>query len=664
MAYRKAPNMSIWELDENGFRTGEYFTPILSYQGDGVTYFNPVAIADLGRRDENLNDFENTFNLRYTILNWLTFKQTVNFQYGGLKSNSFLPYNAIGADWLHWQNNFAEEGNNVDRSIRSETQLAFNSPFRNQNHALSGVFTWIMNQSGYERMFINSNKTPSINLQDPSVNALLDGPANRVRIRTATQEVRLLSSVNSINYKAYDRYLLQGVLTLDAHSSFGANNRWGLFYGVSAGWRFSSEPFMSSFSNWLGESMLRVSYGLTGDQPRDPYDRFALYNSLEGGYILDPAIEPQRPQLNNLQWATVSSWDVGFELNLFKNRLYLEGDIYEKVTSDILFDRYNIPYSSGFNRLEYLNGGKVTNRGWELMADVTLVRSRSWSWSVFYNTAQNKNTFNVLPENFNTERSTSIANGEYPRRVVEGEPIGSFFGFRYQGVWPSDEDAYARNAEGAIIVDSDGKPIPLSYTDTYLFKGGDPIYKDLNNDGKIDISDVEYLGDSNPRFIGGFGTNLKYKNLSLNVAFHYRTGFVIVNQVAIQTQGMNDRNNQSKAVLHRWRKQGHNEEGMLPRAYLNHPASNLGSDRYVEQGDYFRLNNLTLSYRLPQELCRLIRMRRLNLSISARKLLTFTQYSGQDPEVGQNADDPFWIGVDRAKTPPPKIITFSIAVGF
>jgi hypothetical protein len=270
----------------------------------------------------------------------------------------------------------------------------------------------------------------------------------------------------------------------------------------------------------------------------------------------------------------------------------------------------------------------------------------------------------VLPENFNSESSTSIANGEYPRRVVEGEPIGSFFGFRYLGVWPSDEDVFARDADNNIILDGQGVPIPLQYGNTYTFKGGDPIYKDLNHDGKIDINDVEYLGDSNPEFIGGFGTSLNYKDFRLNVAFHYRLGFVIVNQVAIQTEGMNDRNNQSKAVLYRWRKQGQQEEGILPRAYLNHPASNLGSDRYVEKGDFIRLNNVTLSYRVPQEVCRKLRMRMLNVSVSGRKLLTFTQYSGQDPEVGQNADDPFWIGVDRAKTPPPKIFTLSIGVGF
>ncbi len=659
MAYRKAPNMSVWELDENGKPTGEYFTPIRSYQGNGIKYFNPVAVAELGRRDDYSNNLENTFNLQYRFNDWLTFRETVSFQYSGTKSKNYLPYNAIGADWLSGNINLAQEGNSQGSNIRTETQLAFGSPFKNEDHQISGAFTWSTEQRGSEWMNIQSNKTPSTDIQDPSIDAQINW------IGTGSSETRLIRSINSVNYKAFDRYMFQGVLTLDAHSSFGANNRWGLFYGISAGWRFSSEPFLESLSGWLGESMLRISYGVSGIQPKDVYARFSTYESTQtGSYIANPAIESTRPQLNNLQWATVDSYDIGFELSLFKNKVYLEGDIYEKVTSDILFEDYAIPYSSGFDELAYLNGGKLTNRGWELMADFNIIRNKDWLWSVNFNTSQNINSFEELPENFNTERSISIANGEYPRRVVLGEPIGSFFGFRYLGVWPSDEDVVARNADGKIIVNSKGQPIPLRYTDTYTFKGGDPIYKDLNYDGKIDINDVEYIGDSNPNFTGGFGTRLRYKNFDFSVAFHYRLGFDIVNNVAIQTEGMLDRNNQSKAVLRRWRVQGQDEEGMLPRAYMDHPASNLGSDRYVERGDFMRLNNVKLSYRLGKKMCEKIGVRKLNFALSARKLLTFTQYSGQDPEVGQNAEDPFWIGVDNARTPPPKIITFSIGIGF
>ena len=243
-------------------------------------------------------------------------------------------------------------------------------------------------------------------------------------------------------------------------------------------------------------------------------------------------------------------------------------------------------------KLKFLNGGQLSNYGWELMADFKIIRTRDWLWGVNFNTSQNINTFNKLPDNFNTEQSTSIGNGQYPLRVVEGEPIGSFFGFRYKGVYASDADAIAKDADGNILRDGEGRPIPMQYTDTYTFKGGDPIYEDINNDGKIDLNDVVYIGDSNPNFIGGFGTTVKYKNFDFSVAFHYRVGFDIVNMIALQTEGMNNRDNQSKAVLSRWRVQGQDEEGMLPRAYLNHPANNLGSDRYVETGDYLRLNNL------------------------------------------------------------------------
>ena len=362
---------------------------------------------------------------------------------------------------------------------------------------------------------------------------------------------------------------------------------------------------------------------------------------------------------------------MGLELNLFDDRVYLEGDIYKKTTTDILFGGnlnqtwllYPIPSSSGYDYLQYLNGGQLSNAGWEFMSDFKIIRNKDWLVSVNFNASHNINSFDKLPDNFNTERSTSITNENYPKRVVEGEPIGSFFGFRYLGVWASDEDVVARDANGEVIVDSEGRPLPLRFKDSYVFKGGDPIYEDVNHDGKIDINDAVYIGDSNPDLIGGFGTNVRYKNFNISADFHYRLGFDILNEIAMKTEGMNNRNNQSKAVLSRWRVQGQNEVGMLPRAYLNHPANNLGSDRYVEKGDYLRLNNVKLSYRLSQELCNKLGVRKANIAVSARKLFTFTQYSGQDPEVGQNASDPFYIGVDRARTPPPKVLTFTIGVG-
>jgi hypothetical protein len=351
-------------------------------------------------------------------------------------------------------------------------------------------------------------------------------------------------------------------------------------------------------------------------------------------------------------------------MNLFNDRLYIEGDLYNKVTTNLLFKDYEIPTSSGFDKLKYLNGGELGNKGWELMMDYKLIRKKDFRLSLNFNITHNINSFNRLPDNFNSEQSTSISNGEYPLRVMQGQPIGSFFGFRFLGVYPTDADAVARDEEGNILYDYAGVPIPMTYLGTYTFKGGDARYEDINHDGTIDLNDVVYIGDSNPEFIGGFGTSVSYKNFDFTCGFHYRVGYDIINGVAIETEGMNNRNNQSKAVLKRWRVQGQNEEGMLPRAYLNHPANNLGSDRYVEQGDYLRLLNVIIGYRLKPEFCEKLGLRALSVAVSGRKLLTFTHYSGQDPEVGQDASNPFWIGVDEAKTPPPKMITFTFSVGF
>jgi TonB-linked SusC/RagA family outer membrane protein len=655
MAYIKSPNMSIWEYDAFGNLTGEYFNPINSYQGSGSNYFNPIAVANLGMNDDNSNSLENSFRVKYDILSWLTIRETVSFQFSGNKSEAFLPYSAIGSDWLGYNVNIATEGNNNSSSFRTETQLSFDSPFSNEIHSVTGAFTWITNRSGYEWMSIQSNRTPSTDIKDPSVNAQIGWIGN------GSGEARELGGLANVNYKYRDKYLVQTVLRADAHSSFGANNRWGLFKAVALGWRFSSEPFMQALQ-FLGESKITASWGVSGRQPGDAYARFATYKA-SGNYINKSVVTPEQIQLDNLRWETMTSYNLGAELNLFQDRLYVKTEFYIKTTEDLLFKDYEIPIASGYDKLKWYNGGELENKGWELLLNSKIIKKANFSLSVDFNTSRNINTFTRLPGNFNNERSTSIGNGQYPLRVIEGEPIGSFFGFRYLGVWASDKDVVAKDADGNVILDADGVPIPFTYLGTYNFKGGDPIYADLNNDGKIDLNDVDYIGDSNPDFVGGFGTNISMWNFDLGFGFHYRIGYDIINMVALETQGMNNRNNQSKAVLRRWRAQGQDQPDILPRAYLNHPANNLGSDRYVEDGSFLRLINLKFGYRFRQEWCRAINVNSMNIAVTARKLWTLTQYTGQDPEVGQDASDPFWIGVDEANTPPPRIVTFSISVG-
>ncbi len=657
MAYIKAPNMSIWEHDANGNLTGEYFNPITSYQGAGTSYFNPVAVANLATNNKVDNDVKNTFMLQVRFNSWLLLRETVSFQYSGSKQKSFLPYNAIGADWTDWNVNKGAENNYLGNSIRTETQLTFSSPFKSKDHQLSGALSWITDQSRTEGIATEINRSASINLIDPAGNAQVGWIAN------GSDEKRMISGVGNINYKFKDRYMITSNTRADASSVFGRNKRMGVFAGISGAWRFSDEPFLDALY-WLDDSKLRLSWGVVGRQPDNTYARFSNYvTTRNGAYIDHTAIAPNSMELSNLSWENTTTTNLGLDISLFKGRFNITGEIYDKLTTNILFKDYDIPGISGYDRLRYFNGGELSNRGWEVMLDSRIIQQKDFSLSVNFNTNQNRNAFTKLPLNFNPEKSTTIGNGQYPLLVQEGKPIGSFFGFRYLGVFASDADAVARDADGNIMYHSNGSPIPFRYLNSYTFKGGDPIYKDLNNDGKIDLNDVEKIGDSNPDFIGGFGANIKYKDFSISASFQYRVGFDIINGIAIQTEGMNNRNNQSKAVLNRWRLQGHSEPGLLPKAYMNHPANNLGSDKYVERGDFLRFNDIKFSYKLNTGLCSKLGIRQGSVTFSARKFLTITNYTGQDPEVGQDASNPFWIGEDKAQTPPPRVFTLTLGVG-
>lgn len=660
MAYIKSPNMSVMEMDANGKSTGEYFTPIETYQGSGIQYYNPVAIGNLSVNDIENNTLENSFILQYNIFPWLRFKETLSFTYMNQKRNWFLPYNAVGAHWLDPRNNESRERNLNSNKIMTRSQV-FISPRINSNHVFSTVLMWETDNQQLERSDLLNSRGPGVHISDPAANTLLGNTISYA------QEVKSLGALLSVNYVMMDKYIGQFNLRADGSSKFGEAQRWGLFPSASVAWRFSSEDFMQNFHS-LSEGKLRFSYGQSGKQPDGAYARHAIYNTqYPYQYIESPLILPLQVQLSKLKWQTVSSVSFGLDLGFFDERLTLTAELYDKITSDLLWernDRYQIPSSSGYSYLNAYNAGKVRNKGWEFFMNGTVIQKSDMNLNLNFNISHNINTFLEFPENFQNEKNIDVRNGDFPLRAEEGVPVGSFYGFRFLGVWPRDEDVVARDAEGNLLLDVIGNPVPLSYKEEYRFKGGDAIYQDVNYDGKIDILDAVYLGDSNPDFIGGWGMNMNWKDWSLSTQFFFRTGYQIVNEVALTTEGMLNRDNQSKAVLNRWRKQGMDEEGLLPRAYMFHPANNLGSDRYVEDGDFMRLNKLALGYQFDKDVVGRFGLNLLEISLSMRRIATLTNYSGQDPEVSQSGSDPFWFGTDNARTPPPKTYTLNINVRF
>jgi len=513
-----------------------------------------------------------------------------------------------------------------------------------------------MEQKQNDYIEIRTSNGPSIYSTDPSNGAPFS------RTASGSNEITLFGALASVNYKFKDRYLLTMNIRGDASSVFGESNRWGVFPSLSGAWRFSEEPFFKQLA-FLNESKIRLSWGQAGRAPNNPYARYATYGT-QGQYMLQPVVIPEQIQLSSLRWETLTSVNGGIEMSMFANRLSITADYYQKVTKDLLHSNYNIPGFTGYDRLRFYNGGELQNKGWEYFMRGVIIKKENLNWMVNFNISRNKNKFLSFPPNFVEEQGTSVENGVYPRKAELGKPVGSFFGFRYLGVYSTDEDAYARDANGTVITDGNGEPIPMTFKGTYEFEAGDAMYEDINKDGNIDILDAVYIGDSNPEYTGGFSSNIRYKHLSVTLNFHYRLGFDIVNGVAILTQGMNSKDNQSKAVLNRWRWEGQNEPDMLPRAYMDHVANNLGSDRYVESGDFLRFNSLNFNYRLNLAAAKKLNVSGIDLGFRIRNVVTFTNYTGQDPEISPKESNPFWMGVDDARTPVPRSYTFSAKVSF
>ncbi len=663
MAIRKAPNMSIWELDEKGNNTGEYFTPIRSYQGTGSLYYNPVAMSELGKNNTEENTVETSFFLKYNILPWLNFQEVISFTYLNSKMKKFLPYNAIGEDWLYNMKNFGNEINRSTSRLLTRSQLFIN-PRLKGNHSVSSSLMWETKEENSYYISLANSQSPSTLIADPAAGSVLTW------VNSGQTVVKSIGALAQLFYKYRDKYMLTANLRFDGNSKFGLNSRYGLFPSISAGWRFSSEPWVQNLT-FLGESKIRFSYGISGNDRSDPnglqaYDRHSAYGltgSTQNAYIDNALILPLRIQLDQLRWEKITQWNTGIDLILFK-RATIIFDVYNKVTSDILWKNYNIPSSSGYPTLLWINGGKLNNQGWELSLDYQLIKRTNLSFRLKTNISRNVNKYLAFPDNFNNEVSTNLGNSQYPRRAVLNQPVGSFYGLRFLGVWPDDNSVHVYNENDEIIKDPLGNNLPLTYQSGYIFQGGDARYEDLNHDGVIDLNDVVYLGNANPSFEGGFGAIAKIKkNLNVSFMFHARLDYSIVNLIASQTQGMNNYNNQSKAVLKRWRKPGDNYEGILPRAYFANPVNNLGSDRYVEDGSFLRLNNISVSYDFPKQLCEKLHTDQINAGFTVRKLYTWTNYTGQDPEITPS-NDPFFLGADTGKTPVPMRMTLSLTVNF
>ncbi|MFN2396739.1 MAG: SusC/RagA family TonB-linked outer membrane protein, partial [Bacteroidales bacterium] len=656
VAYRKMPNLSVYDLDTLGNSTGAYFTPPTTLQGNAIDNYNPVAFANLGTQKRFKDNARALFSAKYSINPQLTWNGTVTLDLFDQKISKFLPYKALGYEYTNDFTNKSVNEFSKKSSIFTINQLVYRPDF-GPDHDV-----FFMGQVDTEDSRSRWYKTES----SQSASPFITEPINDKHLSyfgASYTEYKSLGFYGTGSYKWRDKYSVLLGVKYEGNSKFSADSRWGLFPTVAGFWRLSGEEFMKSVS-FIDDLKLRVSWGQSGNSPAGNY---LYYNTYKAGsnysYMDMQGVQPNGIELTSLQWETIDQINPGLSFMGLNNRMNIEIDYYRKKTLNLYLENSGIPDHTGFSSIDR-NDGEMENRGFEFLIDYTIVRQKDFQLNFNLNISSNQNKVLRLPENYSLVYGNMLENGNYKISITPGEALGGFFGYEYLGVYASNSDAIVRDKNGEPVYGLDSEE-PLSMImggpSGYVFEGGDAKYKDQNYDGKIDELDLVYLGDLNPKFMGGTGFRVQYKGFILNSFFYFKVGQEIINQTRMDTEKMYNYDNQSLATDWRWRREGDITD--MPRALYNKGFNWLGSDRFVEDGSHIRLKSLSLSYMVKPEIVRRLGVSDMKFFATAYNLYTWTNYSGQDPDVAPPSK-PDSLPKDYSKTPPSKKYMFGVNLIF
>lgn len=429
--------------------------------------------------------------------------------------------------------------------------------------------------------------------------------------QTTDKEWAMLSYISRIHYSFDDRYLFTFTGRVDGSSKFGKNNKYGFFPSGAFAWRVSEEKFLKDVKS-ISNLKLRLSYGVVGNAGIQPYQSQGTLVPVAppfGSGISNGGMAPLTLPNADLSWESTSQFDAGVDIGLFDNRLSITADYYYKYTSDLLY-AVDLPMYSGY-MFSMRNLGDLSNRGFEFSITAVPVTTRDFNWT---------STFNI-DSNVTTIEKLNIAEGESAgtgvTRMVVGDRLNNIWGYKTNGIAQLDEDL-------TQVAQLPNRPMVA----------GEQKYQDINKDGIIDQKDEVVLGNLAPKFSFGFNNTFTYKNLNVNLFLEGNYGNDIINYTRKELEAMDGRYNNITTVLDRWTPE--NPDAKLPRADRN-SNSNGFSDRWVEDGSYLRIRDLTIGYTLPRKALRGVAS--VNIFVSFENLYTFTKYSGNDPSIGGGIDN-------------------------
>lgn len=674
-------------------------TPIYDINGgytsisqQGVSNPNPVALALMDDILYKQNLLTGNVFAEVTPIKNLVWHTEVGYSFNWDRGEVFKPTVDLGS-WTRTKNY-----NSIQKSTGSFVQfknyLTYNGSFGKHSFtAMLGQECW---KSKWDSARTEAQDLPTNTVHNPSL-----GDPSTFKINNGFGTSAMASFFTRETYNFDDRYLLTYTFRRDGSSNFGPDNRWGSFHSVAGAWRFSNETFVRNVAGkWLSNGKLRIGWGQTGNANIGGGKWSSDMSSIGTG--LGTSYRPLRIANLDVHWEKQEQTNIGLDLGLFHDKLGITVDVYKKVSNDMLMPMQLPSYmgtsgnTSSALAAPFGNFGSIENKGLEITINAHPISTKNFSWDSEFEISWNKNK---LTKFSGTSSAAILGVGQWNDVVSKsdvGQPLFQFFGYVTDGVYTSYEDI-------------ENSPKPVSYGGSNGYNKyntvwvGDVKYKDISGpdgvpDGKIDENDRTYIGNPMPKYTFGWTNTFRYKDFDLSIFVNGSVGNKVYNYIRMKLDNMKSVwANQAATVINRSQITpinpnkdysngylGHNATTVyhwyddidnvqvlnptnIPAAHLNDPNENSRvSDRYIEDGSYLRIKNITLGYTFPKQWIKNLGLENVRLSCNIQNLWTITGYKGYDPEIGASTSDMngYVYGLDNGRYPSPTVYSFGLNVTF
>lgn len=663
------PDVPVKDLD------GNYAGPSNTL---GVNY-NPVAQALLRNNTLDRNRIMSNFYADATIIKGLTFRSEIGFDANRSLNKSFHPTFEWGA-LVNTENKFRQRTEESFFWIW-KNYLTYNKTFG--NHNLTAMAGYEAQRSDYE-----GSTVTKYDFATNDIPVLSQGTNN---LKQTTDGWKGASSLQSyfgrVNYTLLDRYLFTFTMRADGSSKFGPDNRWGYFPSGSVAWRAINESFLEGITETVSDLKVRFGYGEVGNQAIPDYLYGSSLVTLNSGF--GTAYRSEKFQNSKLKWETTTQYNLGLDLSLFNGKYNLTLDFYEKNTRDMLLQVSLPNYLGGSDwpniASPYANIGKLQNRGIEIALNTRNFTGNKFTWTSDLNFTINRNEVIELesPTAFRAGKLYWYSEFQTASMSRAGDALGVFYGYVADGIFENEQqilDHAVQVVDETSITSED--PTGVNKVDkrdgVWI---GDIRFKDLNGDGVINTEDQKVIGNPNPDFTFGINNSFTYGPFDLIVYLTGSYGAEILNYSRVITEGMTGLySNQASTVHNRARYTLLDPAGSdtdpsnvvlanpgtsMPRFATNDiNRNNRMSTRFIEDGSYIRIQNISLGYTVPSALSKKIKINRARVYGNIQNAFVFTNYSGMDPELGALDQKPTLQNVDMGRYPSPRVFTLGVDLEF